>query len=52
MKKILTVVATLCMVAGALHAQELANFNFGGRGRPVVSPEIQGDSVTFRLKAD
>ena len=52
MKKILTVIATLCMVAGALHAQELANFNFGGRGRPVVSPEIQGDSVTFRLKAD
>ncbi|MBR1405510.1 MAG: esterase [Bacteroidales bacterium] len=52
MKKILTVVATLCMVAGALHAQELANFNFGGRGRPVVSPEIQNDSVTFRLKAD
>ena len=52
MKKILTVVATLCMVAGALHAQELANFNFGGRGRPVVSPEIQNDSMTFRLKAD
>lgn len=52
MKKILSAIATLCMVAGALHAQELANFNFGGRGRPVVSPEIQGDSVTFRLKAD
>ena len=52
MKKILSVIASLCMVAGALHAQELANFNFGGRGRPVVSPEIQGDSVTFRLKAD
>ena len=52
MKKILTVIATLCMVAGALHAQELANFNFGGRGRPVVSPEIQNDSMTFRLKAD
>ena len=52
MKKILSVVATLCLIAGALHAQELANFNFGGRGRPVVSPEIQGDSVTFRLKAD
>ena len=52
MKKILSVVAALCLIAGALHAQELANFNFGGRGRPVVSPEIQGDSVTFRLKAD
>ena len=52
MKKILSVIATLCMVAGALHAQELANFNFGGRGRPVVSPEIQNDSMTFRLRAD
>ncbi len=50
MKKILTVIATLCMVAGALHAQELANFSFGG-GR-IVSPQIQNDSMTFRLKAD
>ena len=50
MKKILTVIATLCMVAGALNAQELANFSFGG-GR-IVSPQIQNDSMTFRLKAD
>ena len=50
MKKFLTVIASLCMVAGAMNAQELANFQRGG-GR-VVSPEIQGDSVTFRLKAD
>ena len=38
MKKILTLLASLCMLAGALHAQELANFNFGGRGVQVVSP--------------
>ena len=50
MKKIFTVIATLCMVAGALNAQELANFSFGG-GR-IVSPQIQNDSMTFRLKAD
>ncbi len=50
MKKLLTVIASLCMVAGALNAQELANFQMGG-GR-VVSPEIQNDSVTFRFRAD
>ena len=50
MKKILTVISSLCMVAGALNAQELANFQRGG-GR-VVSPEIQNDSVTFRFRAD
>ena len=50
MKKILTIIASLCMVAGALNAQELANFQRGG-GR-VVSPEIQNDSVTFRFRAD
>ena len=50
MKRIITIIAALCMVAGALHSQELANFQRGG-GR-VVSPEIQGDSVTFRFRAD
>ena len=45
--------ALLCLsIAGAMNAQELANFNFGGRQKPVISPEIQNDSVTFRLKAD
>ena len=51
MKKILTLIASLCLI-GALNAQELANFNFGGRMAPVVSPDIQGDSVTFRFRAD
>ena len=52
MKKILAICASLLLTAGAMFAQELANFNFGGRGARVVSPEIQGDSVTFRLRAD
>ena len=53
MKRILTLLAATLAIAGSLQAQELANFNFGGRGmRPVISPEIQNDSVTFRLKAD
>ena len=50
MKRILIAIATLCVFAGALNAQELANFQRGG-GR-VVSPEIQNDSVTFRFRAD
>lgn len=52
MKRLLTIAAGLCMLAGSLQAQELTNFNFGGRWKPVVSPEIANDSVTFRLKAD
>ena len=52
MKHILTTVALSLAVAGAMNAQELTNFNFGGRQKPIVSPEIQNDSVTFRLKAD
>ena len=38
------------MAVGALTAQELSNFAWGQK--PVLSPEIQNDSVTFRLKAD
>ena len=38
------------MAVGALSAQELSNFAWGQK--PVLSPEIQNDSVTFRLKAD
>ena len=34
-----------------LQAQELSNFSFG-RGNRIVSPEIKGDSVTFRLNAN
>ena len=52
MKHLLTSVALFLSIAGMLNAQELANFNFGGRQKPVISPEIQNDSVTFRLKAD
>ncbi len=37
--------------AAALQAQELTNFSFWGQ-KPIVSPEIQNDSVTFHLKAD
>ena len=53
MKKILTVLAAMALAISSLSAQELANFSFGfGRQKPVISPEIQNDSVTFRLKAD
>lgn len=50
MKKILSVIAVLAVVLTA-SAQELNNFNFG-RGPQVVSPELKGDSVTFRLNAN
>ena len=49
MKKFSLILAILT-IAASLQAQELSNFARGGR--PVISPEIQGDSVTFRLKAD
>lgn len=51
MKKIITLLSAALVLAASLQAQELTNFNFGGQA-PVVSPDIQGDSVTFRLKAD
>ena len=51
MKRIITILATLLVAAGAMHAQELSNFSFG-RQKPIVSPEVKNDSVTFRLKAD
>lgn len=50
MKRITAFLASLLLAMGALSAQELSNFSWGQR--PVVSPEIQNDSVTFRLKAD
>ena len=50
MKKLLTLFAMLA-VSGSLFAQELTNFAFWGQ-KPIISPEIQNDSVTFRLKAD
>ena len=51
MKKILTLAAAALLCVGSASAQELVNFNFGGR-KQIVSPEIQGDSVTFRLNAN
>ena len=51
MKRITAIIASLLLAASALSAQELTNFAFWGQ-KPVVSPEIQNDSVTFRLKAD
>ena len=51
MKKIITVIALALAFTASLSAQELTNFSFGGPA-PVISPEIQGDCVTFRLKAD
>ncbi|MBP5171169.1 MAG: esterase, partial [Bacteroidales bacterium] len=49
MKKLFTFFAILLLATVAMQAQELANF---GRGPQIVSPDIQGDSVTFNLKAD
>lgn len=51
MKRITSIIASMLLAASALCAQELTNFAFWGQ-KPVVSPEIQNDSVTFRLKAD
>jgi len=52
MRKIVTaIMLALAFTAGA-DAQELVNFLLRGNQKPVVSPELQGDSVTFRLKAD
>lgn len=51
MKKVITILIAAAMAASALNAQELSNFAFGGR-KTITSPEIQNDSVTFRLKAD
>ena len=52
MKRLFISLAICLAAVASMQAQELANFNFGGRQQPVVSPEIQGDSVTFRFRAD
>ena len=52
MKRIFSMIALSLAFAAALQAQELSNFAFFGGQKPIVSPEIQNDSVTFRLKAD
>ena len=50
MKRLMTIMAAICLMATAASAQELTNFAFGGR-KQIVSPEQQNDSVTFRLLA-
>ena len=52
MKRIFSTLVLGLALMGALQAQELTNFAFWGNQKPIVSPEIQNDSVTFRLKAD
>ena len=47
MKRITAIIVSLLMAVGTLSAQELSNFAWGRK--PVLSPEIQNDSVTFRL---
>lgn len=37
-------------MAASANAQELTNFMFGRK--PIVSPEVQNDTVTFRLRAE
>ncbi|MBR0111107.1 MAG: esterase [Bacteroidales bacterium] len=49
MKKLLITLAAALLFAGAASAQELANFQ---RQAPVVSPEVSGGKVTFRLNAN
>ena len=51
MKKIFFFLAAALVFAGAASAQELQNFQNGGRQR-IVSPEIADGQVTFRLAAD
>ncbi len=52
MKKIATLVAVALLNLGTANAQELSNFNFGGRGQQAKSPELNGEKVTFRLNAN
>lgn len=51
MKRLISIISLTVAVAVCAGAQELTNFAFWGQ-KPVISPEIQNDSVTFRLKAD
>ena len=51
MKKFLILASCLLMMCASLSAQELANFNFGGR-KQVVSPEVTAEGITFRLDAN
>jgi enterochelin esterase family protein len=51
MRKILLIAAIAVLTGTSAMSQELTNFNFRGRQR-VVSPQVDGDKVTFRLSAN
>lgn len=51
MKRFFSVVTLVTFMCLGVQAQELSNFNFGGR-QQVISPELKGDKVTFRLNAN
>lgn len=51
MKKIMILAALAAFATAPVVSQELNNFNFGGR-QQVISPELKGDKVTFRLNAN
>jgi len=50
MKRIISLVASLLVMTGALNAQELANFRVSGPR--VASPVVTADSITFNFRAD
>ena len=52
MKRLITIFSLFLASLTLMDAQELNNFAFWGGQKPIVSPEITQDSVTFRLKAD
>lgn len=47
-QRFLLIFALSLLFVGNAEAQELANFSMG-RNRPLISPEVTADSVTFRL---
>jgi len=51
MRKFFLFAAVAALSSAPVVSQELNNFNFGGR-QQVVSPELKGDKVTFRLNAN
>ncbi len=52
MKKVLTVIAAVSLMAGTAFGQELANFARQGQGQQIVSPEVKDGKVTFRINAN
>ena len=52
MKRLIVSLTLFLAAITMMQGQELNNFAFWGGQKPIVSPEITQDSVTFRLKAD